>query len=148
MGCEKMADLTEVLSNMFIRQRLEVEPHIPVDTHFDFASFLEMEATHQAVLFTVRHHGTLAGNIIYILTPDMSEGGAVTASDHGFYLEPEHRKGNLARQLMDYSAATLKKLGVVGIYMGDKSPVGAPDLGPLFTRAGFKLVSRTYLKRL
>ena len=148
IGVEKMADVRFSMLHLFNKQRAEVEPFLEADALFDFQSVERLENEHKFIIFTVRHKGELVGDALFLLHGDYSCMMAEYASDHGFYLLPEHRKGRLAKVLLQYAEDALRNLGVERIFMGDKSPVGAPDLEPFFKRAGYELMSRTFMKRL
>jgi len=147
IGCEKLRDFFVEYRNFLYEQRKVVEPFIEDSAVIDHQAVFAMEAAHKFVVFTVRHAGEIVGTSGFGLMNDMSAAGQQTASDHGFFLREEHRKGRLAFKFLSYAEDSLKKLGVSGVYMGDKSPVGAPDLSKFFKRAGYSMVSRAFLKR-
>lgn len=148
IGMEKFRDIRSYGLELFEAQLKEAKKFLKNTTPPDLDKYEQMEAARTVMLITVRHKGELVGDIIYFLSEDSDNFGKTYAEDNGFYLYPEHRKGPLAVKLLRYGDATLKKLGVSYVFMGDKEPIGGPDLSIIFKRAGYKPLSRSYVKEL
>jgi GNAT superfamily N-acetyltransferase len=148
IGVEKFRDVLMEARPMFEQQAAEAESFLVRDANPNWAMYIGWEQHHEYILFTVRKEGKLVGNMMFFLSPYPNTGGQPFAHDNGFWLDPDHRKGMLGKKMLDYAEDTLRRLGMSFILMGDKAPAGGPDLGPLMKRAGFKPVTRNYVKEL
>lgn len=69
-----------------------------------------------------------------------------TAIEIGWFMEPAYRNGKEGLALLNKFIEWAGDVGCHVISMGDLSKL--QDLGPLYTRKGFELYERTYIKRI
>lgn len=148
IGMEKLRNVAVEMGDMFNRARDIAEGFLGEDSALDLTGLIAMEIAYNLVLFVVRYKGHAVGFQVVVTYSNPSASNKETATSYGIFLEEEHRKGRLGMVLFDYTIKALTALGIDGVFMGDKSPVGAPPLGKFFERAGLELVSHVYYKRL
>jgi GNAT superfamily N-acetyltransferase len=146
---ERISENVDEVESLWESHWAETESKYLPDTFDpDTTGVLHYESVGAILEFTIRYEENMVGHLGYYIGPNVHVRGTRIAKEDWFYITPEHRGGELARNLLSYAEGVLYKLGVTYIGMSDKSPIGGKSLEKLMTSQGYAPIAIHYFKEV
>lgn len=111
----------------------------------DREAFAAAESKDRLLFLTARDAGRLVGYVAILIVQHPHATGMRVAEVNGLYLQPEHRQGRNAQELVGFAHATLREHGVDLIYQASRVN---HDLSPLFLSMGYQASEILWCKHL
>lgn len=149
IGLEKFSDMLEEIRPLHEAHFNETET-VYLDDVFNpnYQAYMDMEKDSRFVCFTVRLGWKLVAYLQYYVFRDLHTQRVLQAREDALYVHPLVRGKRIAPQLLTYAEDALRALGCQYAGMTNKSPVGAPDIGPFLEKRGYKPVAMYHVKKL
>lgn len=107
--------------------------HIPLD--LDCEIYRKMDEMGILHICTVRDGAELAGYYVSIVRPHPHYKSTMFAFQDAFFLVPEHRRGTVGMEFIEFMEQAVKQAGAKCIIASTKAHF---DVSPLFLRMGWK----------
>lgn len=115
--------------------------HIPLAVDWDrYNAFDTLGLLH---CVTARHESAIVGYHWLIVMPHAHYGTTLMAFSDVFYILPKHRRGWTGINLFRFTEDSLRKLGVVKVFLPTKPHI---DMGRVFQRLGYRIHETVYSK--
>ena len=149
IGLEKFSDMLEEIRPLHEEHFNETEVQY-LDAEFDpnYQAYIDMEKDGRFVCFTVRLGWKIVAYLQYYVFRDLHTQRVLQAREDALYVHPLVRGQKIAPQLLTYAEDALRALGCQYAGMTNKSPVGAPDIGPFLEKRGYEPVAIYHVKKL
>lgn len=129
---------------LIVRHFREVSHFRDVSIEPDFDHYVAAEAAGILRIYTARTEGKLVGYSVFVVTQHPHFKGLTQANEELLFLDPEHRKGSLGLDLIDYCDNALKHEGVNIVF---HTVSQERDFSPLLVRRGYELCDQVYARR-
>lgn len=148
-GIEKFSDMLDEIRPLHEAHYAETETaYLDEPIEPNYQSYMELEKDGRYVCLTCRIGLKLVGYLQYYVFRDMHSRHVLQAREDAFFLHALVRGRKIAPQMLDYAEDALRALGCRYAGMTNKSPIGAPNIGPFLEERGYRPVAVYHVKKL